>query len=143
MAWGTLEYALAPEWINALFERTAQSQYTRQLTMATMVDLMAPVVCGVHKSVHSAYQKSSVEIGATLAAVYQKLAHIETDVTEALVRESAARLAEAIDAMRGGRRPAQVPGYQERILDGNCLTATEHRITHRVTRRSRLLHPGD
>lgn len=128
MARSTLEFALSPEWINSLFERSAKSQYTRELTMSTMVDLMAPVVCGFHKSVHASYQKSPQEIGASLAAVYEKLARIETGVSEALVRESAPRLAEAIEAMPGGRRQPLVPGYRVKILDGNCLGATEHRI---------------
>lgn len=128
MARASLEFALAPEWINALFERTAESQYTRELTMATMVDLMAPVVCGIHQSVHASYKKTTLEIGASLAAVYDKLARIETGVSEALVRESAGRLADVIDAMPGGRRQPLVPGYRVKILDGNCLGATEHRI---------------
>lgn len=87
MARATLEYALAPDWVNELFERTAASQYTRELTLSTMVDLMAPVVCGVQRSVHSAYQKSPKEIGASIAAVYDKLAGIEPQVCEALVRK--------------------------------------------------------
>ena len=128
MARATLEYALAPEWINDLFERTAEAQYTRTLTLSTLVDLMFPVVCGVHKSVRSAYLKSAADIGASLAAVYAKLTGLETNVSEALVRELSARLADAINAMPGGVREALVPGYRTRILDGNCLGATEHRI---------------
>lgn len=58
MTRSTLEYALAPEWIDALCDRTAQSQYTRELTWSTVVDLTAPVVCGVHGSVRAAYLKS-------------------------------------------------------------------------------------
>jgi IS4 transposase len=128
MVRGTLEFALSADWVNELFDRNAESQYTRQLTLMTMVDLMAPVVCGIRKSVHSAYQKSATEIGASLAAVYEKLAHIETDISEALVRESAARLGQAIDAMPGGRCKPLIAGYNARILDGNCLGATEHRL---------------
>jgi len=128
MTRATLEFALEPGWVDALFERVAGSQYTRQLTLSMMVDLMAPVVCGFRKSVHSAYQKTPTEIGASIAAVYEKLAHIETGVSEALVRESSARLAEVIDAMPGGRRKPLIAGYHTRILDGNCLAATEHRL---------------
>lgn len=128
MARATLEYALAPEWMDALFDRTAQSQYTRELTLSTMVDLMAPVVCGVHPSVRSAYLKSPVEIGASITAVYDKLARTETAVSETLVRETAARLGDVIDAMAEGRRAPLVRGYHVKILDGNCLGATEHRL---------------
>jgi hypothetical protein len=128
MARAGLEYALAPEWINALFERTARSQYTRELTLASIVDLMAPVVCGVSKSVNASYQSSPDEIGASLTAVYEKLKGIETEVSEALVRESSARLAEVIDAMPGGKRLPLLPHVRVKILDGNCLAASEHRI---------------
>lgn len=128
MVRATLEHALAPAWIDALFEHTAKGQYTRTLTLSTLVDLMAPVVCGTHPSVHSAFQKSKAQIGASITAVYDKLKRLETNVSEALARESAARMAAVIDAMPGGCREALVRGYRTRILDGNCLGATEHRL---------------
>src|SRR5204863_1895199 len=45
----------------------------------------------------------------------------------ALVHVTASRLGPAIDAMNGGRAP-WLPGYRVRILDGNHLAGTEHRI---------------
>ena len=123
-----MEYALAPSWVNDLFERTAESQYTRNLTLSTLVDLMAPVVCGIHQSLRSSYIKSTAEIGASISAVYDKLARLETGVSETLVHESSERLAAIIDAMPAGRRTALLAGYRTKILDGNCLAATDHRI---------------
>ena len=105
MARMTLEHALAPDLVNAIFERSADEQYTRTLTLSTLVDLMAPVTCGTMKSVRASYLKSAAEIGVSLTAVYDKLQGVETSVTEALVRETAARLATVIDEM-GGRRTA-------------------------------------
>jgi hypothetical protein len=48
-----LEYALDPHELNRLFEQTAATQYTRELLISSVVDLMGLVVCGVHPSVRS------------------------------------------------------------------------------------------
>jgi len=60
-------------------------------------------------------------------ALYDKLNRMELGIAAALVRDSARRAAEAIDAL-GARRPAWLPGYCVRILDGNAPAATEHRL---------------
>src|SRR6266852_9300471 len=59
---------------------------------------------------------------------------MELAVSTALVRETADRACNLISAA-GGLLPEPVPGYAARILDGNILTGTEHRIT--VTRSTR------
>lgn len=128
MVQATMAHALSSERVNALFEATAEAQYTRELTFSTLIDLMAPVVCGMHPSVHAAYQKNKEEIGASVAAVYEKLQGVEPEVSEALVRDVSGRLAKVIDAMPGGKRKPLLRGYQVRILDGNCIAASEHRI---------------
>lgn len=89
---------------------------------------MAPVVCDIRPSVHAARRKSAEEIGASITAVYDKLTRIETEVFEALVRETAARLTSTIDEMPGGRRSSLLRGYRTKILDGNCLGASEQGI---------------
>jgi IS4 transposase len=61
------------------------------------------------------------------AAVYQKLNGVETDVSAAMLRETADELGRLI-AQMGGARPPLLAGYQVRILDGNALAATEHRL---------------
>lgn len=124
---GTLEYALNAQEVDALFERCAQTQYTRELLFSTTVDLMSQTVCGVQKSVHAAYQKSPEDISVSITAVYDKLQGIEPPVAAALVRHTAARLGAVITQMKGQRR-SLLPGYRAKILDGNCLEASEHRI---------------
>ena len=54
---GSLEYALTEQFVNELFENTAQRQYTRELLFSEVVDVMGGVVCQVFPSVHAAYQK--------------------------------------------------------------------------------------
>ena len=44
MARATLENLLNPEKIDELFERTAEVQYTRELTFSSLVNLMGQVV---------------------------------------------------------------------------------------------------
>src|SRR5581483_8651065 len=61
-------------------------------------------------------------------AVYDKLQHMELPVSAALVRESATQAARAIQALHAPFAP-WLKGYHTKIIDGNHLEATEHRIT--------------
>src|SRR3954466_12259075 len=65
---------------------------------------------------------------ASLSAFYRKLNRMELAIPEAVVRRTASRARQLI-AAGGGLMPEPVEGYAVRILDGNVLTGTEHRIT--------------
>lgn len=134
MARTMMEVALAPEHLDSLFEEHAERQYTRSLLFSTMVDLMGVVVSKSRPSIHSAFQEVSETLPVSLAAVYAKLNGLEPQVTGALVRHTADKLAEVIVAMKGGLPPL-MPGHQVRILDGNHLAATERRL--KVLKRSK------
>src|SRR3954470_9214261 len=127
MSRARLERALDPDERNRLFEQTATSQYTRELLFSSVVDLMGLVVCGVQPSVRSAYLASLGEISASLTAVYEKLQGIEPGVCRGLVRDTAGRLLPLVRQL-DATLPDLVPGYHAKILDGNHLAATEHRI---------------
>ena len=127
MVRGVLERGFDPDRLDAMFAETAQSGYTRELLFSTTVRLMSEVVLGVSPSIHAAYQNDSASVPVTVAAVYDKLKGIETDVSAELVRDSARQLAPIIRLMRG-KAPRLLPGYRVRILDGNHLAGTEHRI---------------
>ena len=127
MAGGLVERLLSPDRLNELFERSAIDQYTRELLFSTMFDLMSEVVMGARRSVHAAYQASREEISVSIASVYNKLDGIETEVSAALVRETGREVAAVIEEM-GGKVPALLAGYRVKILDGNAIAATEHRI---------------
>ena len=122
-----LERTLDPAELDRLFERTATAQYTRELLFSSIVDLMGLVVCGVQPSVRSAYLASLGEITASLTAVYEKLQGIEPGVCRGLVRDTAGRLRPLVRQL-DATLPELVPGYHAKILDGNHLAATEHRI---------------
>ena len=127
MARAALEHALAPEAIDALFERTAQRQYTRTLLFSSVVDLMGTVVAEIQPAVNAAYRAKAEALGVSLRAVYDKLDRTEPGVSAELVRHTARTLGPVIAAM-GGERAAWLPGYRVKILDGNHLAGTQHRL---------------
>ena len=88
---------------------------------------MSLVVFKIKPSVHAAYQDGEEEIGVSIVSVYNKLNAMETHTSAELVRYSAQALTPIIDEM-GGRREPWLPGYRVKILDGNCIEASEHRI---------------
>src|SRR3954452_3057662 len=140
MAQGIMENALNPRILDQLLEDVAQKQYTNKLLFSTVVDLMSVVVCRIRPSIHAAFQARAETVGATIDAVYDKLDGAEIAVSAELVHATAARLAPVIDAMHGARAD-WLPGYRVRILDGNHLAGTDHRIKElRPTRAGAL--PG-
>jgi len=133
---GTLEYALRPELLDQLFTATARQQYTHKLLFSTLVDLTSLVVCRIHPSHHAAYQADPSQVGASLRALYDKLDRTEPGLSAALVHHSAERLIPVVQQLHGGL-PPRLPGYRLRILDGNHLAATDHRL-----KELRLLRAG-
>ena len=122
-----MEVVLAPSKLDDLFEQTAQTGYTKEILFSTLVKMMTQVVCSVRQSIGSVYKATSEEIGGSKTAVYDKLNRLEPCVSRALVQSTAMELATIIRAL-GGARPELLPGYRIRILDGNGLGATEHRL---------------
>jgi IS4 transposase len=127
MARAIVERFLEPEHLDALFVRTADKQYQRNLLFSSVVDLMQSVVLGADPSVFAAYRKRQHTLPVSDQAVYDKINHMELAVSVALVRDSAERAAAVIDEL-GARREPWLPGYRTRVLDGNHLSATEHRL---------------
>ena len=140
MARGALEYALSPEALDAVFKQLAQRQYTRELLFSTVVDLMSLVVCKKYPSVHSAYQALAERIPVSLTSLYNKLDHVEPNVSAALIPYSAKQLGPVIEQMKASL-PPELPGYRLKILDGNHLAATQHRLKVLRTTRAAPL-PG-
>jgi hypothetical protein len=127
MAQGAIEYALSESVLNLVFENYAEDQYTRALLFSNVFDLMSVVVTGSYGSVCSAYKDLQETIPVSLTSVYNKLQGIETNVSAEMVRYTAARLL-PVQRLTHGIHPPWVPGYHTRILDGNHLAATEHRL---------------
>ena len=127
MSRSLLERTLTPEALDALFEAQADSQYTRELTFSSVVDLMGQVVTSAFPSVRAAYLDKSFGISVSLTSLYNKLQGIEPQVAAQLVKHTAGQLEPLIQQI-GGTLPEPVPGYSMHVLDGNCIAATEHRL---------------
>src|SRR3954467_8822584 len=88
---------------------------------------MLDVASGHRPSPRAAFLRRELAHVASLSAFYRKLNRMELAIPEAVVRRTAARARQLI-AAGGGLLPEPVAGYAVRVLDGNILTGTEHRI---------------
>ncbi len=122
-----LERVLNADKLNALFERAAVEQYTRSLLFSAVFELMNLVVFKTFPSVNAAYKEQAEQIGVSITSVYNKLNGLGASTSAALVRETAREKAEIIGAL-GGTRAPWLPGYRIKVLDGNCIEASEHRL---------------
>jgi Transposase DDE domain len=127
MAHAVLENLFQPERLDELFKRTAQTQYHRTLLFSSVVELMSAVVLGVEPAVYAAYRKRRHTLQVSDQAVYDKLDGMELGLSAALVKDAAQQAETVINAL-AARRDPWLPGYRVRILDGNHLSATEHRL---------------
>jgi hypothetical protein len=122
-----LRHVLDDQALHRVFEDNAQSQWEATIPFSALTKMMASVVLGQEPSVNAAIKKMADELGATHQAVYGKLQRVETSVARGLVVYSFQRTL-AFQQTLGGVRRQDIPGYETRILDGNHLAATEHRL---------------
>ncbi len=127
MARGMMENLLNPEQLDEWFENTAQKQYTKDLLFSSVFDIMSLVVSGSYSSVHSAYQASKEDISVSITSLYNKLNCIETNTSAELVRYAAGAVIPVIKGLKG-TGPSPLPGKNLKLLDGNCIEASEHRL---------------
>jgi IS4 transposase len=127
MARAIVERFFDPEHLDSLFRQTAVEQYERHLLFSSVVDLMQAVVLGAEPSVYAAFRKRRHQLTVTDDSIYNKLKGMELGVSQAMVRDSARRAAEVIDELQARQEP-WLTGYAVRIVDGNHLSATEHRL---------------
>ncbi len=135
-----LKVVLAPSKLDELFEQTVQTGYTRELLFSNLVQMMTQVVCSVRQSIGSVYKATAAEIGVSKTAVYGKLNRLEPCVSKALVESTALDLSSIMEQL-GVERSEPLPGYRVKILDGNGLGATEHRLSVLLDTRAGAL-PG-
>jgi IS4 transposase len=127
MARMLLERALNPAHIDELFERMAVRQYTHTVLFSDIVALLSTVTLRIHRSINVAYYKYRGDLKVSFVALYGKLKRIEPGVIAAMVNENAIRMGEVITHLQA-KFPPLVRGYHTRIVDGNALAATEHRL---------------
>lgn len=126
MVRGILERILHPDPLEQLFRDHAVAQYTLKISFAQCVHLMNEVVFKTVPSVGAWYQDQK-DPGYTRQAVYDKLKHIEPGVSAALVQYSGREVLSCTRELPRAPK-APLPGYRLRVLDGNHLAGTEHRL---------------
>ncbi len=119
--------ALDAKWIDSLFEKHSNSQYTRELLFSTTVDLMSLVSLGLSPSVHAAAKSMGEQLNVAVQSVYNKLNGVEPQVVRALVSGSAERLVPVVQALEP-KRAVTAKGFRLRIVDGNHLAGSEKRL---------------
>jgi len=127
MVSGTLERIFEPAVLDQIFQDQAVLGYAKELAFSQCVQIMCDVVFKESPSVGAYYQAHPDEIPVSRQSVYDKLKRLEPQVSAALVHYSAEELLPCIKAM-GAQAPPLLPRYRVRVLDGNHLTGTEHRI---------------
>ena len=127
MVSGTLERIFEPTVLDQIYQDHAILGYAKELTFSQCVKIMSDVVFKESPSVGAYYQAHPDEIPVTRQAVYNKLKRLEPHIPAALAHYSAEELLPCIKAM-GSQAPPLLPHYRVRVLDGNHLTGTEHRI---------------
>ena len=124
-----LDWIIDEPVLNQLFQETAQDGYTREWLLEHFVQVLVDVGCGFRKSPRAAFRHRQLELIASLSSFYGKLRRMELAIPVAIVGHTARRARELIVAA-GALMPEPIPGYACRILDGNALSGTEHRIKH-------------
>lgn len=122
-----MERIFSAEALDQLFEETAEEQYCRELLFSTVVGLMSMVVCGMYPSVSAAYKGFEKVVGVSRVSLYAKINGTEPKLSQALVRYSSKQLLEVRDQFPAANLSI-LEGYEVRILDGNHLAGTEHRL---------------
>jgi hypothetical protein len=127
MVRGILERVFDPEKLERVFSDHALLQYTRELTFAQCVELMSDVVFRIVPSVGAWYKAHQEEVPVSRQAVYDKLKHLELSTAAGLVAYAGRELGGCLQQMPSPP-PSLLPGYRVRVLDGNHLGGTEHRV---------------
>ncbi len=122
-----LRRTLDPDAIDRLFVENAQQQYHRSLLFSALTRLVSGVVLGKHASVNAGYKKMRDQIGVSITAVYEKLQRVEMPIAQQLVRQSYQQTVQICKEV-GCVANHDLSGYTTRILDGNWLAGTEHRL---------------
>ena len=140
MARMALARLLAPEALNQVFYDHAEEQYERKIPFSALTELMAEVTLCLSPSVNAGYKKLRAKLRAARSCVFNKLERVEPQVIQALVRYSYDQTRDVCNQMRMWS-PSDLAGYRTKILDGNHLSGTEHRLKEMRTERAAAL-PG-
>lgn len=127
MVRATLENAFSAPALDRLFVCTAEQQYTRTLLFSTVVELLTTGVVRQEKSLHAAFQQHRHQGAVGISSLYEKLARLETGVSEALGRYSVERVEPVLQELEP-TGAVVLAGSEVRILDGHHVAGTAQRL---------------
>jgi hypothetical protein len=127
MARAILENVLAPDKLNDIFQKNVRRQRNREILFSFEVELMLLVACKIRPKIHSAYKAWHEKLPFTVDALYDKIAGVETQVSEALLRDTAENMIQILHETKQPE-PEIIPGYRTRIVDGNKIAASDRRL---------------
>lgn len=122
-----LRRLLDPKIVDDVFRKNAEKQYERSLLFSALTHLVTSVVLGKYASVNAGYKKFANRLGVALNSVYEKLKRVEPETSRKLVQACYHQVVQ-VRRQLGGVAHHDLPGYTTRILDGNHLSKTEHRL---------------
>jgi hypothetical protein len=128
MTQALIERVLDAKRLNKWFDDVSKDQYTRDLLFSSVFELMLHVVCCTKKSINEAFQHNEDNIAVSLTSVYNKINNISIETSSELVRDVAREISQIITEL-GGARPSLLYGYNVKMLDGNCIEGSDHRIS--------------
>jgi len=131
MVRGIMESLLDAEALEELLRVHAPEQYTLELTIDALVNLLIQISAGQRASVFAAYTADQAAPNPTISTSYQalygKLGRMDPHLSEAIVRFCAEKQRPILEKLPRADEPT-LPGYRTLILDGNVLTGTDHRL---------------
>jgi Transposase DDE domain len=127
MVRATMERLFESEQLEQIFEEQAENQYTKTLLFSDVVGLMSLVVCGVHPSVGAAYKSLKGVLNVSNVALYAKINGLEPKIIQELLRFSNKKLSVIREEFTTANQVI-LKGYEIRIIDGNHIAGTEHRL---------------
>lgn len=122
-----LERLVGASVLDQLFESTARVQYCRELLFSQTVEVLGRVVTRSSPSVLAAYEALRDDLSVSDQAVYDKLQGVEPPVCQALVRHSFKEASGVLEELNACDQD-WLSGFRLKILDGNHIASTEHRL---------------
>ena len=115
------------EELDQVFQQNRSQCYEDQLKFSALAASVAEIALGTVENPNQAYKAYRHELQVSRTAYYDKLNHVETAISEGVVRFSAQQSAQLLDAIGCGEWEV-LPGYRCIALDGNHLQKSEKRL---------------
>lgn len=115
------------EELDQVFEQNRSQCYEGQLKFSALAATVAEIALGTVENPNQAYTAYREELRVSKTAYYDKLNHVETAISEGVVRFSARQSATLLQDIGCGEWEV-LPGYRCVVLDGNHLQKSEKRL---------------